>query len=217
MFTGLIQETGEVLSLTGEGGGTKRLIIGTNLASKLKLGDSIAVNGVCLTAVALSGDSFTAELLEETLMRSTLKSFAPGRTVNLELPTPAGTPLGGHIVQGHVEEVGTIMRIERESTKGDTWRVGISVPDELRRYIAEKGSIAVDGISLTVAAITAQGFEVSIIPHTFAMTNISTLRVGDAVNLETDPLAKYAEQIIASDARQQKSEITLEMLIANGY
>ena len=215
MFTGLIQETGEVLSLAGEGGGTKRLIVHTDLASRLKLGDSIAVNGVCLTAVALSADSFTAELLEETLMRSTFKSFATGRTVNLELPTPAGTPLGGHIVQGHVEGVGTIIKLQRESSKGDTWRIGISVPDDLRRYVAEKGSIAVDGISLTVAAITAQGFETSIIPHTFAVTNISVLKVGDFVNLETDPLAKYAEQILA--ARQQKSEITLETLVANGY
>jgi riboflavin synthase len=213
MFTGLIEETGTVIALTGTG--TKHLTIRTSLAQKLKLGDSIAVNGTCLTAVEITPDSFSADLLEETLARTMLNRFEPGRTINLELPTAAGTPLGGHIVQGHVEAVGTVTKLERESGNAESWRLAISVPESLRPYVIEKGSIAIDGISLTVAAVTADGIEVSIIPHTYAVTNIHTLGVGDQVNLETDPLAKYAAQRLAS--RKAHSGVTLEHLIASGY
>ncbi|HEY0565768.1 MAG TPA: riboflavin synthase, partial [Terriglobales bacterium] len=185
MFTGLIATTGHVVSLSGES--TRRLVIHTPLASQLNLGDSIAVDGVCLTAVALREDTFGADLLEETLRRTTLQYVLPDQLVNLELPTPAGTPLGGHIVQGHIDSIGYIDKLERESAHSETWRLGIRLPRELRRYTAEKGSVAVDGISLTVASLTADGVEIAIIPHTYEVTNLHTKRVGDAVNIETDP------------------------------
>ncbi len=213
MFTGLIQQTGIVFALTGEN--TRRLTVNTILAASLRLGDSIAVNGVCLTAIDLCGDEFSADLLEETLDRTTFTAIAPGTVVNLELPTPAGAPLGGHIVQGHVDGIGTVLQIERESKSGETWRFGIRVPEGLRRYIVEKGSISVDGISLTVADINGDTVEMSIIPHTYSSTNIHTLRLGDKVNLETDPLAKYAENLRTS--ANAESRITLANLIARGY
>ncbi len=137
----------------------------------------------------------------------------PGRKVNLELPTPAGAPLGGHIVQGHVEGVGIFSALEAESASSPTWRLRVQLPPELRRYTMEKGSIAIDGISLTVAALTPDGIEAAIIPHTYSATNIHTLRANDAVNIETDPLAKYAEQ----RSLAQRSPITLSRLIENGY
>lgn len=217
MFTGIIEQTGTVASLIRDGEAAARLTIQTPLAAQLKLGGSICVSGVCLTAVAITRSSFSADLLEETLTRSTLSDFSPGEVVNLELPTPAGAPLGGHIVQGHVDAVGVITKFEHESgaTSAATWRIALTVPQELRRYLAQKGSITIDGISLTIAAISASGCEVAIIPHTYELTNIKTLKARDRVNIEVDPLAKYAEQLLA--ARERKSTITLEMLVANGY
>jgi riboflavin synthase len=212
MFTGLIATTGHVVSLSGQS--TRRLVVRTPLAAQLKLGDSIAVDGVCLTAVALGEDTFGADLLEETLRRTTLQYVHPDQLVNLELPTPAGTPLGGHIVQGHVEGIGHIEKLERESARSKTWRLGIRLPGELRRYTAEKGSIAVDGISLTVAALTGDGVEIAIIPHTYAVTNLRAKRLGDAVNIETDPLAKYAERLLQE--RDAKPALTLDALVRRG-
>lgn len=211
MFTGIIQRTGTVMAL--EGHAAKRLTVRTELAGKLGIGDSIAVNGTCLTAIELTRDSFTADLLEETLRRTTLGSFSTGRVVNLELPVSAGYPLGGHIVQGHVDGVGFILKVARETDASETWRVSVQLPIGLRRYTAEKGSIAIEGISLTVAMLTEDGVEVAIIPHTYSTTNMHTLKIGDEVNIETDPLARYAEQML----KARRSMVTIDRLIENGY
>lgn len=211
MFTGIIQQTGTVIAL--EGHAAKRLTVRTELAGKLGIGDSIAVNGTCLTAIELTRDSFTADLLEETLRRTTLGSFSIGHVVNLELPASAGAPLGGHIVQGHVDGIGFIRKFVRESVASETWRLSVQLPIELRRYTIEKGSIAIDGISLTIAMPTEDGVEVAIIPHTYSATNMNTLKIGDALNIETDPLARYAEQML----KARRSMVTIDRLIENGY
>jgi riboflavin synthase len=212
MFTGLIATTGEVIALTGES--TKHLTVRTSLAAQLKLGDSVAVDGVCLTAVTLTEDAFAADLLEETLRRTTLQYAHAGQLVNLELPTPAGTPLGGHVVQGHVDGIAHIEKLEKESAQADSWRLAIRLPRELRHYTAQQGSIAVDGISLTIAAATVDGVEIAIIPHTYEVTNLHAKRAGDPVNIETDPLAKYAERLLQE--RERKPELTLESLVRRG-
>lgn len=211
MFTGIIQRTGTVIALDGHA--PKRLTVRTELAEKLEIGGSIAVNGTCLTATEVTGDSFTADLLEETLRRTTLGSFSTGRVVNLESPVSAGFPLGGHIVQGHVDGVGFILKFVHESVAAETWRLSVQLPIELRRYTIEKGSIAIDGISLTIAALTEDGVEVAIIPHTYSATNMNALKIGDALNIEIDPLARYAEQLL----KTSRSSITLDRLIEGGY
>lgn len=212
MFTGIIEQTGSILDFV-RNGESARMTVGTPLASRLRLGDSIAVNGVCLTAVATTADSFAADLLRETLQRTTLGSFVRGRRVNLELPTPAGAPLGGHIVQGHIDGTATLVSLEQESGSHNTWRLALRLPVSLMRYMAEKGSVTVDGISLTVAAVAQDTIEISIIPHTYEVTSISSLRPGDSVNIETDALAKYAESL----QRRAPSALTLSSLLERGY
>jgi riboflavin synthase len=183
MFTGLIAQTGSV-----QKAGT-RLAVQTELAAQLERGDSIAVNGVCLTAVEIEGDSFEADVMEETLVRSTLGRLENGDQVNLELALRVGDRLGGHFVQGHVDATGRVESIEqREHSR--VLRIG--APPELLRYVVEKGSIAVDGVSLTVVAADAKGFSVSLIPETLERTTLGSIREGDPVNLEVDMLAKYA-------------------------
>jgi riboflavin synthase len=183
MFTGLVEQMGEVRRAGA------RLAVATPLAAELERGDSIAVNGVCLTAVATSNDSFEADVMEETLVRSTLGRVRPGDRVNLELALRVGDRLGGHFVQGHVDATGRVERIE-EREHSRLMRFG--APPELLRYVVEKGSIAVDGVSLTVSEVDAKGFSVSLIPETLQRTTLGTLAEGDPVNLEVDMLAKYA-------------------------
>jgi riboflavin synthase len=194
MFTGIIEETGEVAEISDAGDFRTIRMHGKSVFDDLRLGSSIAVNGVCLTVRAIAGNSFSAELSRETLDRTTLRRLAMGSLVNLERPMRGDSRFGGHIVQGHVDGVGCIRRFDRE---GDAWQLEIEHPANGSRYIVEMGSIAVDGISLTVASLPASGvFSVAIIPHTFENTNLGTAKAGDAVNLEFDVLAKYVENLI---------------------
>jgi riboflavin synthase len=171
-----------------------RLAVRTTLAGELSNGDSVAVNGVCLTATSISGDHFAADVMQETLRRSSLAEVSGGTSVNLELPLRASDRLGGHVVQGHVDGVG-IVRDARDD--GFARIVTITAPAELLRYVVEKGSIAVDGISLTVVEVADDWFSVSLIPETLERTNLGTAAAGQPVNLEVDVLAKYVEKLIA--------------------
>jgi riboflavin synthase len=194
MFTGIIEETGNVSEISDSTDFRTIHIRGKSVFDDLRPGSSIAVNGVCLTARRVAGATFTAELSRETLDRTTLRSLAKGSIVNLERPMRGDSRFGGHIVQGHVDGVGTIRRFDRQ---GDAWNLEIQYPAAGSRYIVEKGSIAVDGISLTVASLLGSGvFSVAIIPHTFENTNLNAAKTGDAVNLEFDVLAKYVENLI---------------------
>lgn len=194
MFTGIIEETGKVAEISDAGDFRTIRIAGKSVFDDLRLGSSISVNGVCLTVRSLAANSFSAELSRETLDRTTLQQLVIGSLVNLERPMRGDSRFGGHIVQGHVDCFGHIRRFDRE---GDAWNLEIEHPAIGSRYIVEKGSIAVDGISLTVASLPAPAvFSVAIIPHTFENTNLGTAKAGDAVNLEFDVLAKYVENLI---------------------
>ena len=238
MFTGLIQAVGTIAARE-ECKGTLRLTVdAASLAQQLAVGDSIAVSGVCLTSLEPGGGRFFAELAAETVARTSLAHLAAGAQVNLELPTPAGTPLGGHVVQGHVDATGTLLALERVSAGERTdWVLRIAVPAAVGRFVVEKGSIAIEGISLTVArwlpAKLAPGedafgtgeMHVAIIPHTYAATNLRTLQPGASVNLEADVLMKLAVQngLVAAPASfagvspAPQFEVTLSYLITNGY
>ena len=193
MFTGLVAGTGTVESLERDGAGV-RLRVRSELAGELGPGDSVAVNGVCLTAVEPDGDGFSADVMEETLRRSSLGPLGTGDAVNLELPLRAGDRLGGHIVQGHVDGTGEVESVREE---GLSRVVRIAAPDELLRYVVEKGSIAVEGVSLTVSAVDGDAFEVSLIPETLERTTLGAAAPGRTVNLEVDVLAKYVEKLKA--------------------
>ncbi len=192
MFTGLVAELGTVEAVEPSPGGT-RLTVGAGLASELREGDSVAVNGVCLTAVAADGGSFRADVMAETLRRSSLEGVRPGSRVNLELPLRAGDRLGGHVVQGHVDATGTVAEVRPD---GFARAVRISADPALLRYVAEKGSIAVDGVSLTVSALGEGDFTVSLIPETLERTTLGGAEPGRRVNLEADVLAKYVERLV---------------------
>jgi riboflavin synthase len=192
MFTGLIADLGSVTALQrGDAGAT--IEIRTPLAQELADGDSIAVNGVCLTAMNIHDQSFQAQAMTETLVRSSLGALTPGARVNLELPLRVGDRLGGHVVQGHVDDTGTVSEIRQE---GFARVLGIEIDPQLQRYIAEKGSVAVDGVSLTVSALHERGFAVSLIPETLAHTNLGAIREGALVNVEVDIIAKHVERLI---------------------
>jgi len=192
MFTGLVEATGTVAAVERLSEGA-RLSVATPLAAELADGDSVAVNGVCLTAREASGDAFAADVMAETLRRSSLGPLAQGDAVNLELPLRAGGRLGGHVVQGHVDGVG---RVASTTDEGFARVVRVAAPEELLRYVVEKGSIAIDGVSLTVAAVDEDGFEVSLIPETLERTTLGALEPGRSVNLEVDVLAKYVEKLM---------------------
>ena len=199
MFTGLIQETGEITDLrrmkARNGDVLTRITVSAKAIPKeLKLGDSVAVSGVCLTAVAIGRRNFAADLADETLKRTSLSGLKKKSLVNLELPARPQDRLGGHIVQGHVDGTGKLASLTK--TKGhDDWRLVIDMPLELAKYVVAQGSITVEGISLTVAAIEGHRVEIAIIPHTYEHTNLRDLRTGSAVNLEVDVLAKYVEKL----------------------
>jgi riboflavin synthase len=194
LFTGLIGDLGSVAGTERSDGGV-RLTIASALTGHLTEGDSIAVNGVCLTATRLNRTEFVTDVMHETLSRSSLAAAAPGLRVNLELPLRPGDRLGGHIVQGHVDGLGTVVAIVED---GFARRMQIAALPELLRYVAEKGSIAVDGVSLTVAGLDEQSFTVSLIPETLRRTNLGQIEPGSTVNLEVDVLAKYVERLVRS-------------------
>jgi riboflavin synthase len=184
------------------------------LAASLAVSNSIAVNGCCLTVVEISGETFAADLSSETLRRTSFGEIKPGTRVNLERPLTTGKEFGGHFVQGHVDGIGRVTRWEAE---GANWWLGVRVPRELARYVAMKGSIAIDGISLTIANLTGDTVEAAIIPFTYASTNLQALRVGDAVNLEADILAKYVERILEARRPAPASTLTVERLVEEGF
>jgi riboflavin synthase len=217
MFTGIIEELGRVRSLERRGEGVRLRVEAKIVTEGMREGDSIAVNGVCLTALEVSADSFAADGSRETLERSTLGSLRAGSVVNLERAVTPATRLGGHIVQGHVDARGRFLAAEEH---GGSWTVRVAYPKEVARYLVFKGSVAVEGISLTVAALTPEYFEIAVIPKTWAVTNLSTLRAGDPVNLEADIIAKYVERILAfgqQDATPHTSSLTIERLEELGY
>lgn len=193
MFTGIIEELGTVGSIETDGENARILIDAAIVTEGTKNGDSISVNGVCLTALDVRPDSFAADVSRETLERSTLGSLKPGSRVNLERAVTPMTRLGGHMVQGHVDGRGKFVSADQE---GDFWTVTIGFPKEFAKYLVYKGSVAVEGISLTVAALRDQEFDIAVIPKTWELTNFSTLTPGDAVNLEADVIGKYVERML---------------------
>ncbi|HEX2357357.1 MAG TPA: riboflavin synthase [Micromonosporaceae bacterium] len=193
MFTGIVEELGELVRLEHHGEGAVLSVRGGVVTADARPGDSIAVNGVCLTVVDVDGDVFTVDVMKESLDRSSLATVKPGEAVNLERAATVETRLGGHIVQGHVDGVGTILA----RTPGDGWEnVRIALAPGLTRYVVEKGSIAVDGVSLTVVAVTDEWFTVGLIPTTMALTTLGRKGVGGPVNLEVDVIAKYVEKMV---------------------
>ncbi len=220
MFTGLIESTGTILALTPTSGALRITVSAPSLAPKLNTGDSIAVSGVCLTALDIQPSQFSADLAAETVARTSLSRLAVGSVVNLELPTPAGTPLGGHIVQGHVDGAGELLALTPVNPPADRtqtdWSLRIRIPANIARYVAEKGSITVEGISLTVAHVIDDEVTIAIIPHTYAATNLHTLVPGCEINLEADVLAKYAERQSPAGSKPAFT-LTTDYLIANGY
>lgn len=214
MFTGLIEDLGTVRRVERDSEGM-RLTVATLLPmAELSQGESIAVNGVCLTVVSFGGGSFTADVSLETLDRSTLGRLAPGSRVNLERALRLSDRLGGHLVSGHVDAVGMV---RRRQSRGNAVLFEFQMTGELLRYLVEKGSVAVDGISLTVNAVRADGFAVAVIPHSLAMTTLQERRVGDEVNIETDLLAKYVERLLAPGHQRERSPIDMEFLAKTGF
>jgi riboflavin synthase len=192
MFTGLVQGLGQIERISRSPDGV-RLTVSTPLAAELSEGDSIAVNGVCLTATELEQLTFSADVMNETLARSSLAGVEQAHQVNLELPLRAGDRLGGHVVQGHVDGVGVVSEVAED---GFARHVAIDAPPEVLRYVVAKGSIAIDGVSLTVAGCAERSFTVSLIPETLARTNLGSVEAGATVNLEVDVLAKYVEKLV---------------------
>ena len=193
MFTGIIEELGTIAAVERHDAGSRITFAATIVTSDVANGDSIAVNGVCLTAIDVTPKSFAADASPETLDRTTLGSLAADSPVNLERAVTPATRLGGHIVQGHVDCTGEFISATRE---GDFWTVKIGFPPDFGKYLVFKGSVTVEGISLTVAALDKAGFDIALIPKTWEMTNLSTLKPGDHVNLEADIIAKYVERML---------------------
>jgi riboflavin synthase len=216
MFTGIVEFMGKIESLeqTAEGG---RLVVRAPevIAAGLEIANSIAVNGCCLTVVAVDEATFAADLSGETLRRTSFGEMKPGTRLNLEKPLSAGKEFGGHFVQGHVDGIGRVTRLVPE---GENWWLSARVPEELERYVAMKGSIAIDGISLTVAGLHEGIVDIAIIPFTYTHTNVQDMTVGDAVNLECDILAKYVERLIlAREEATAPSRLTVEKLKEQGF
>lgn len=213
MFTGLVEDVGRIAKITTTGG-TRRLIIEAEHAPReLKKGDSVSVSGVCLTAVETTPKSFRADLAEETWRLTSFSRIQEGALVNLELPMKADGRMGGHIVQGHVDGTGKFLGLERIPGADDFW-LHVEIPAELERYVVYKGSIAVEGISLTVAKVEGTKVTIAIIPHTAEATNLCSLKPGDPVNIETDIVAKYVEKMIGA---RSTGAVTVERLVSQGF
>jgi riboflavin synthase len=214
LFTGIVEQVGRIESIEKGLEGGRLRINAVPLASSLAVAGSIAVNGCCLTVVELSGEIFAADLSSETLKRTAFGEMKPGARVNLERPLTAGKEFGGHFMQGHVDGIGRVTRLAPE---GPNWWFGVRVPAEVERYVVMKGSIAIDGISLTVASLADGVAEVAIIPFTYANTNLHALHTGDAVNLEVDILAKYVEKLLEARHAPAPSRLTTARLIEEGF
>jgi riboflavin synthase len=232
MFTGIIEQTGTLVNLTDRGGVRRITVEAGGIASRLREGDSLGISGVCLTALDLDPTYFHADLAQETLDRTSLGSLAPGARVNLELPTAAGSPLGGHIVQGHVDGTGILTTLDpvvpesspqfdRQTTD---WTLKVRVPENVRQWMVPKGSVAVEGISLTIADVKGEEISIAILPLTYWRTNLHTLAIGAPVNIEADVLVKLAamqmKEAGTKGTRSQGSkefELTEAWLVANGY
>jgi len=211
MFTGLVEEIGTVKSRTG--GAVARLVIASSrVIGDVSVGDSVSVSGVCLTVTSIGDGELTFDAVPETLSRSTLTDLRPGDRVNLEASLRAGKMIGGHFVQGHVDGVGTVESIRR---LGESAEARVNAPPAILRYVVEKGSIAVDGISLTVASVDEAGFAVAVIPHTLEVTTLGLKRPGDGVNLEVDVIGKYVEKFLAG--RGESPGVTEELLREAGF
>jgi riboflavin synthase len=198
VFTGIVRELGRVVSAEGGNDGVRLVVEAPATAATTALGDSVAIGGVCLTAVAVEGGTLAYDAVPETLARSSLGRLAPGATVNVEPALRAGEPMGGHVVQGHVDGLGAVRALDDE---GEGKRLTVEAPEAFLRYCVEKGSVAVEGVSLTVAALREDAFEVALVPHTLAATTLGGLRPGDPVNLEADVLAKYVERLLGATIR----------------
>ena len=200
MFTGIIEELGRVRSIEKRGEDARMIVAARTVTDGSHDGDSISVNGVCLTALDVAPDSFRADVSKETLLRSTLGGLQEGSPVNLERAVTPATRLGGHIVQGHVDARGTFLGSEDH---GESWTFRFAYPKQISKYLVFKGSVAVEGISLTIANLTDDYFEIAVIPKTFEVTNFCQLKPGDAVNLEADVIAKYVERILSNTSLQR--------------
>jgi riboflavin synthase len=214
MFTGIIEEVGRVTDITHRHGNRRITVAATQLNRELKTGDSIAVSGVCLTAVEISPQSFAADLAAETWERTSFSRIKKDAQVNLELPMRADGRFGGHIVQGHVDGTGGFLALDRIQGADDYW-LRIEIPSELARYVIFKGSLCIEGISLTVAKIEGPQVTAAIIPHTVKMTNLNSLHPGDPVNLEVDVVAKYVEKMLKGESAN--SSLTVEKLVSQGF
>jgi riboflavin synthase len=213
MFSGIIEEVGQITRIEQNGEDRRITIAATQAPKELKTGDSVAVSGVCLTAIDIKPGSFAADLAPETWIRTSFSRIQEGARVNLELPMKADGRFGGHIVQGHVDGVGKLISLKRIAYS-ENWWLEIELPEEIEKYTVYKGSICIEGISLTVAALEGNRCAVAIIPHTVEATNLNSLKAGDPVNLEADLIAKYVEKMMRRDAG---GSFTIEELVQQGF
>jgi riboflavin synthase len=219
MFTGIIEEVGKVISIKQRGENRRITVQAVNTPKELGTGNSVAVSGVCLTALDIEPGSFCADLAPETWARTSFSRMNAGALVNLELPMKADGRFGGHIVQGHVDAVGKLIELERiadsDGRDSDNWWLHFEIPAEIEKYTVHKGSISIEGISLTVAKLKGNRCTIAIIPHTVEMTNLGSLKPGDPVNLEADLIAKYVEKMMKGESAQ--SSFTVEELVQQGF
>jgi riboflavin synthase len=214
MFTGIVEEVGSVTRIDQRGENRRITVAAGNVPKELKPGDSVSVSGVCLTALDIKPGSFCADLAPETWERTSFSRIHKDAMVNLELPMKADGRFGGHIVQGHVDGVGKVLALERIADSGNFW-LRIELPPEVEKYTVQKGSVCIEGISLTVARLEGRECTVAIIPHTVEMTNLNSLKPGDPVNLEADLIAKYVEKMMTGDSAE--STLTVEELVRQGF
>lgn len=214
MFTGIVEEVGKVVKIQQRGENRRITIDAPNTPTELRTGDSVSVSGVCLTALDIKPTSFSADLAPETWERTSFSRIHEGALVNLELPMKADGRFGGHIVQGHVDGVGRLIELERIADS-ENWWLHLEIPSEIERYTVFKGSITIEGVSLTVAKLEGNRCTIAIIPHTVEMTNLGSLKPGDPVNLEADLIAKYVEKMLRREPAE--SHLTIEELVQQGF
>jgi len=214
MFTGIVEEVGRITSIAQRGENRRITISAKNVPSELGTGNSVAVSGVCLTALDIKPGSFCADLAPETWVRTSFSRIHEGALVNLELPMKADGRFGGHIVQGHVDGVGKLIAFERIA-ESENWWLHVELPEDVEKYTVFKGSISIEGISLTVAKLERDRCTIAIIPHTVEMTNLHSLKPGDPVNLEADLIAKYVEKMMKSESSE--NSLTVEELVQQGF